>query len=68
MKHIIQILKSFFQSSDTDTDTSEKLYQKGSSFYKKKDYIKAVKWYRKAADQGHANAQKQLESLKDKLR
>ena len=48
---------SFVQSSDTDTDTPEKLYQKGSSFYKKKDYSEAVKWYRKAAEQGSARAQ-----------
>ena len=57
---------SFVQSSDTDTDTPEKLYQKGLSFYNKKDYSEAVKWYRKAAEQGRTDAQFNLGYCYDK--
>ena len=32
------------------------------------DYTEAVKWYRKAVEQGHVKAQMQLDILKDKLR
>ena len=39
----------------------ESWYQQGESFYYGKgvpeDYAEAVKWYRKAAEQGHATAQ-----------
>jgi len=31
-----------------------------------KDYIKAVEWYRKAAEQGHYGAQLKLRSLLEK--
>jgi TPR repeat protein len=38
------------------------MYQKGRGV--PKDEVEAVKWYRKAADQGEAKASKYLEELK----
>jgi len=35
-------------------------YETGSRYYKSKDYVEALKWFRKAADQGNANALKLL--------
>ncbi len=32
-------------------------YQEGLKYNKAKDYAEAVKWFRKAAEQGHASAQ-----------
>ena len=36
--------------------TPKEANAKGDEYYKKKDYTEAVKWYRKAAEQGHAFA------------
>ena len=38
----------------------EKIFQKGKVAYDNKNYAEAVKWYRKAAEQGHAEAQNNL--------
>ena len=38
----------------------EKIFQKGYTAYNNKNYAEAVKWYRKAAEQGHATAQNNL--------
>ena len=40
--------------------TPEDDYKKGEDFYSKKDYTQAVVWYRKAAEQGNADAQYSL--------
>ena len=40
--------------------TPEDDYKKGQDFYNKKDYTQAVVWFRKAAEQGHSNAQNYL--------
>ncbi|MBR5296261.1 MAG: sel1 repeat family protein, partial [Parabacteroides sp.] len=45
------------QTKEVKTEDTESIYQKGLSFYNEKNYVEAVKWYRKAADQGHAGAQ-----------
>ena len=46
--------------------TIEEIYcQQGNRFYEQGNYIEAVKWYRKAADQGDKNAQKALEQMKE---
>ena len=37
--------------------TPEDDYKKGKDFYDKKDYTQAVVWFRKAAEQGYAEAQ-----------
>lgn len=37
--------------------TAEDLFQKAMEFHNKKDYYNAAIWYRKAADQGHVEAQ-----------
>jgi TPR repeat protein len=39
---------------------AEKYYQKGKALYKDKQYKEAVKWFRKAAEQGYAKAQSNL--------
>ena len=41
-------------------DSPEICFRKGKELYEKKDYTEAVKWYRKAAEQGHAKAQNNL--------
>lgn len=38
-------------------DTPEKMYQRGNTFSQKGNIKKAIRWYRKAAEQGHAEAQ-----------
>ncbi len=51
------------QSQQTSTSKSatalspEEMFQNGLEHYDKKNYTEAVKWYRKAAEQGHAQAQ-----------
>ena len=46
---------------ETATDEPEKWFQTGEAYYYglgvPQDYAEAAKWYRKAADQGHADAQ-----------
>ena len=37
--------------------TVTEAFEKGKYYYNNKDYIEAVKWYRKAAEQGNAKAQ-----------
>ena len=39
---------------------AEKAFEKGKSCYDEEDYTEAVKWYRKAAEQGYARAQNNL--------
>ena len=48
-----------FNLSEKDITPSE-AYSKGVVAYNKKDYSEAAKWYRKAAEQGHAGAQNWL--------
>ena len=38
----------------------ERLWEQGREAYERKDYAEAVRWYRKAAEQGHARAQNNL--------
>lgn len=38
-------------------DTPEEMYQRGNTYSKKGNIKKAIRWYRKAAEQGHAEAQ-----------
>lgn len=37
--------------------TAQELYQKGDNYYDEGNYIEAVKWFRKAAEQGDAQSQ-----------
>ena len=39
------------------TMSASEMYDKGDDYYQSGNYTEAVKWYRKAADQGHASAQ-----------
>jgi TPR repeat protein len=51
----------------TDTTYGEEQYRKGAQYYSgegvQKNYVEAAKWYRQAAELGHANAQVVLGSL-----
>ena len=38
-------------------EAADAQYRKGLSFYEQRDYTKAVEWFQKAAEQGHAIAQ-----------
>ena len=40
--------------------TPEEQYQKGKQFYQNKNYKNAFEWYKKAAEQGHVEAQNSL--------
>ena len=42
------------------TMSASEMYDKGDDYYQSGNYTEAVKWYRKAADLGHAGAQKSL--------
>ena len=37
--------------------SAEEMYQQGEKYYEEEEYAEAVKWYRRAAEQGHAEAQ-----------
>lgn len=47
-------------TAPTLEETPEQLYQKGKKYYDKKDYTEAIKWLRKSAEQGNADAQYRL--------
>ena len=49
-----------FAAVNADTSTAGEDFNKGYSAYQKKDYTEAVKWWRKAAEQGNADAQYSL--------
>ena len=49
--------KNELQNTSTPAMTAAEMYQKGKSYYDVKDYAEAVKWYRKAAEQGNASGQ-----------
>lgn len=40
--------------------TPDEMYQHGREYYQNRNYSEAVRWYRKAAEQGHARAQLDL--------
>jgi len=42
--------------------SAQDLYDEASGYWKELEYEKAVKLYRKAADMGHADAKRDLES------
>lgn len=44
----------------TKTYTVKEQYEMGSSYYDKGNYQEAIKWYRKAAELGHPDAQSEL--------
>ena len=55
------ILEACFKASEEDIQIKkEEFYEKGQQFYAQQQYIEAVKWYRKAANLGHADAQNDL--------
>ncbi len=48
------------QIETSTAEHSSEYYHRGNEEYKKKNYTEAVKWYRLAAEQGHAKAQYKL--------
>jgi len=52
--------KNELQNTSTPAMTAAEMYQKGKSYYDVKDYAEALYWYRKAAEQGYAIAQRDL--------
>ena len=58
-----QIVPQSHQTSTSKSATAlspEEMFQNGSEHHDKKNYTEAVKWYRKAAEQGFADAQNSL--------
>ena len=51
------------QSSVSQTESADECYKKGKEYFDKKDYKHAIKWYQKAANQGHAIAQVNLGTM-----
>ena len=45
------------------TMSASEMYDKGDDYYQSGNYTEAVKWYRKAADQGNVDAQNRLREL-----
>ena len=55
--------------NQSQTMTADEMNDLGDNYYygnngKSQDYVEAAKWYRKAAEQGHKEAIKELEKLK----
>ena len=65
---ILTLLLSLYNVGQDSKDSSVKrkaaatevYYDKGEQFNKDKNYVEAAKWYKKAAEQGHADAQLSL--------
>ena len=57
MKRILFIAITMLLPLAVFAQTAEECYNKGKSFNDQKDYTKAMEWYLKAANQGHAQAQ-----------
>lgn len=55
--------KALIKLSPNTDPLIESWYQKGESYHKKENYAEAAKWYRMAADKGHAEAQYSLAFL-----
>ena len=54
-----QTVPAYQPSHPSDADLTE-WNRKGEMYFNKKEYTEAVKWFRKAAEQGHAKAQCKL--------
>ena len=60
---ILILFISIFTLIPTFVQTQEEIegwYQKGVELFEQSNYTEAANWYRKAAEQGHANAQYKL--------
>jgi TPR repeat protein len=58
--------KPFSKDDNAPTESQiEEWTQKGREYYSSENYTEAVKWYRKAAEQGNANAQYNLGMMYD---
>ena len=63
MKRILIFFISLLTLIPTFAQSQKKIegwYNKGVEFYEQSNYAEAVKWFRKAAEQGHADAQYHL--------
>lgn len=62
LREVIRLFPDAAAASDPiqDNMTSEECYQKGEEAYDAMQHADAVRWYRKAAEQGHAQAQNEL--------
>ena len=49
-----------FAAVNADISIAKEDFNKGCSAYRKQDYTEAVKWWRKAAEQGNTDAQYSL--------
>ena len=54
-----QTVPAYQPSSPSEAEIRE-WSRKGDEYYKEKEYTEAIKWFRKAAEQGHAKAQYDL--------
>ena len=65
---LVNDLKALLGHAQTDqTDpqpTLEEMFQRGETAYAAKQYTEAVEWYRKAAEHGHADAQKKTSGIR----
>lgn len=59
-KHAPQQTVSMYQPSRSSDADLKEWNRKGDECYDKQEYAEAVKWYRKAAEQGHTTAQYML--------
>lgn len=58
MKHLLS--RIFLRCFETPARRAQRYYAKACAYEKAKNHSKAAKWYRKAADEGHAQAQSDL--------
>lgn len=55
-----EALLDYLYSKNTYVPDIQRQYEYGNRYYDEKNYKEAFKWYQKAAEQGHVNAQCQL--------
>ena len=63
MKKIGLIIIALALSLGSLAQSAEECYKKGAKFNDQKEYVKAMEWYLKAANQGHTQAQNNIGAL-----
>ncbi|MBQ0113780.1 MAG: sel1 repeat family protein [Bacteroidales bacterium] len=60
MKKVLVLCLATIVALHSFAQKGQEEFEKGISFYQEENYTKAVSWFKKAAEQGHADAQYNL--------